>query len=126
MRTSNDPLARPGLTLLAVRPHPDDETSSTGGMLAYYAARGVSTGVVTCTGGEEGEIHDPDLDPVADAPRLGEIRARELQNACAILGVSVIRLLGYRDSGMKDTPSNQHPDAFCNADASEAAGRLVK
>src|SRR5438067_1891920 len=91
--------AHSGLTLLAVRPHPDDETSSTGSMLAYYAARGVSTGVVTCTGGEEGEIHDPDLDPVADAPRLREIRERELREACAILGVRVIRLLGYRDSG---------------------------
>ena len=40
------------------------------GLLAYYAARGVRTGVVICTGGEEGEIHDPTLDPVADRPRL--------------------------------------------------------
>jgi len=113
------------VTILAVRPHPDDETSSTGGMLAYYSARGVRTGVVTCTGGEEGEIHDPDLDPIADAPRLGEIRERELRDACAVLGVSTIRLLGYRDSGMLDTPANQHPDAFCQANPVEAAGRLV-
>ena len=52
-----------GVTMLAVCPHPDDESSATGGMLAYYHARGVRTGVVICTGGEEGEIHDPALDP---------------------------------------------------------------
>jgi LmbE family N-acetylglucosaminyl deacetylase len=125
-RPWNDAVDSGDVTMLVVRPHPDDESSLTGGMLAYYSARGVSTAVVTCTGGEEGEIHDPDLDPVADFPRLGEIRKGELQNACTILGVSVIRLLGYRDSGMLDTPANQHPEAFCNADPAEAAGRLVK
>lgn len=114
------------VTMLAVRPHPDDESSGTGGMLAHYHARGVRTGVVVCTGGEEGEIRDPDLDPVHDAPRLGEIRERELRDACAILGVAELRLLGYRDSGMADTPANQHPAAFAQADAMEAAGRLVR
>ena len=114
------------MTLLAVRPHPDDETTSTGGMLAYYHARDVRTGVVICTGGEEGEIHDPDLDPVADKPRLGEIRTREVKEACAILGVTDLRMLGYRDSGMAGAPANQHPEAFANAERVEAAGRLVR
>jgi LmbE family N-acetylglucosaminyl deacetylase len=122
----NGASGKTGVTILVVRPHPDDETSLTGGTLAYYSERGVTTGVVTCTGGEEGEIHDPDLDPVADLPRLGEIRERELRAACEILGVSELRLLGYRDSGMLGTPGNQHPDAFCQADAVEAAGRLVR
>ena len=125
-RPLSDPPDRDQVTMLVVRPHPDDESSATGGMLAHYGARGVRTGVVTCTGGEEGEIHDPDLDPVADFPRLGEIRERELRAACEILGVSTLRLLGYRDSGMLDTPGNQHPEAFCRADPAEAAGRLVR
>jgi mycothiol S-conjugate amidase len=34
-------------------------------------------------------------------------------------------MLGYRDSGMPDTPDNEHPDAFANADLDEAVGRLV-
>src|SRR3989441_946823 len=117
---------RLGVTLLAVCPHPDDESSATGGLLAYYAARGVRTGVVICTGGEEGEIHDPTLDPVADRPRLRAIREQELRNACALLGVAELRLLGYRDSGMPGTPANQHLDAFVQADLGEAAGRLVR
>lgn len=115
-----------GVTLLVVRPHPDDESSATGGMLAHYSARGVRTGVVICTGGEEGEIRDPAWHPVADRPRLREIRTQEVQNACTILGVTDLQMLGYRDSGMADTPANQHPEAFVNADLVEAAGRLVR
>ncbi len=121
-----DTRGRQGVTLLVVRPHPDDESSATGSMLAYYHTRGVRTGVVICTGGEEGEIRDPSLDPVADRPRLRQIREREVREACAILGVAELRMLGYRDSGMKDTPANAHPDAFCQADLDEAAGRLVR
>ena len=123
---SSDGLGRQAVTLLAVRPHPDDESTSTGGMLAYYSARRVRTGVVICTGGEEGEIHDPDLDPVADRPRLPEIRAREVRDACTILGVAELRMLGYRDSGMPSTPANQHPAAFMNAERVEAVGHLVR
>lgn len=68
-----------GVSVLAVRPHPDDESIATGGLLASYSARGMRTGVVTCTGGEEGEIHAADLDPVADKPRLRDIREQELR-----------------------------------------------
>lgn len=114
------------VTILVIRPHPDDESSATGGMLAYYHAQRVRTGVVICTGGEEGEIHDPDLDAEADKPRLREIRERELRDACSILGVSELRLLGYRDSGMADTPANAHPEAFCRAHQAESVGRLVR
>lgn len=118
--------SRQDVTLLVVRPHPDDESTATGGMLASYSARGMRTGVVICTGGEAGQIHDPDLDPVADVPRLREIRAREVQDACAILGVATLQMLGYRDSGMPGTAANQHLEAFANADPAEATGRLVR
>ena len=72
--------------MLVIRPHPDDESSATGGMLAHYHERGVRTGVVVCTGGEEGEIRDPDLDPVADVARLRDIRERELRHASVFSG----------------------------------------
>ena len=115
-----------GVRLMVVRAHPDDESSATGGVLARYAAQGVSTGVVICTGGEEGEILDPDLDPIEAKPRLGEIRKRELETATNLLGVSELRMLGYRDSGMEGWETNKHPDAFCNANRDEAVGRLVR
>jgi LmbE family N-acetylglucosaminyl deacetylase len=112
--------------LLAVRPHPDDESSATGALLAHYSARGVRTAVVTCTRGEEGEIVDPQLDSSLAADRLGAIRERELRAACATLGVSEVHLLGYRDSGMAGAATNRHPDAFVRADLDEATGRLVR
>ena len=43
------------LTLMAVHAHPDDESSSTGGVLAKYSAEGIRTVVVTCTNGEFGD-----------------------------------------------------------------------
>jgi LmbE family N-acetylglucosaminyl deacetylase len=113
------------VTLLAVRPHPDDECTGTGGILAYYASRGVPVGVLTCTLGEEGEILDSNLDPEEARPRLGQIREGELRAACRVLGVGELRLLGYRDSGMQDTEPNRRPEAFCNAPLDEAGGRVA-
>ena len=43
------------LTMMAVHAHPDDEASSTGGVLAAYSAQGIRTVVVTCTNGEFGD-----------------------------------------------------------------------
>ena len=114
------------VSILAIRPHPDDECTGTGAILAYYGKRGERTAVLTCTLGEEGEIHDPDLDPEEARPRLAEIRERELRDACAVLGVDEVRLLRYRDSGMQGTESNKRPDAFCNADLDEAGQRVAE
>src|SRR6266571_2477389 len=116
----------PQVSVLAVRPHPDDECTGTGGILAYYSGRGVPTGVLTCTLGEEGEILDPDLDPEEARPRLAEIRERELQAACKVLGVRELRLLGYHDSGMDGTEANKRPDAFCNASLDESGERAAR
>ncbi len=113
------------LTLLAVHAHPDDESIATGGTLARYAAEGIRIVLVCCTRGEEGEIHDPALDPVTDWPRLGAIRERELRDAAAILGVGVVHVLPYRDSGMAGAAANSRPDNFLNADPVEAAGRVA-
>ena len=44
-------MASDTLTLMAVHAHPDDEASSTGGVLALYSDQGVRTIVVTCTNG---------------------------------------------------------------------------
>jgi len=49
------------LTLLIVHAHPDDESISTGGVLAKYSADGVRTVLTYCTRGEAGDILNPDL-----------------------------------------------------------------
>lgn len=111
--------------LMVVHAHPDDEVFSTGGILAKYAAEGDRVVVVYATRGEAGEMHDPDLDPQEAIPRLGEIREREVREACSILGVSELYFLGYRDSGMAGTEENQRADAFANAPLDEAVDRLL-
>ena len=109
-------------TLMAVHAHPDDESFTTGGILTRYAAEGVHTVVVTCTGGEVGEISEGSL---ATPETLGEVRAQEMEAACRILGVGEFVALGYRDSGMMGTPDNEHPDCFWQADLDAATRRLV-
>lgn len=113
-------------TIMAVHAHPDDEVVFTGGTLALYRERGATTVLVTATNGEEGEIHDPDLDAEEARPRLGEIRRGELQRAVDLLEISHFEQLGYRDSGMVGTEANAHVGNFHNADKDEAAARLVE
>jgi N-acetyl-1-D-myo-inositol-2-amino-2-deoxy-alpha-D-glucopyranoside deacetylase len=110
------------LTLMAVHAHPDDEAIGTGGVLARYAAEGLATVLVTCTDGAVGEIVDP---TVATPENLVEVRAEELRTASALLGVTALHCLGYRDSGMMGTPENDDPRCFWRADLNEATGRLV-
>lgn len=112
------------LCLMAVHAHPDDETFA-GGIFGRYADEGVRTVLVTCTLGEEGEIVDPTMDADAVRPRLGEVRTEELRCSVAALGIKQLHLLGYRDSGMVNTPANTHPLAFTNVDVEAAAARLV-
>jgi len=122
MRAHNEGMTDKPLTIMAVHAHPDDESSSTGGILARYGAEGKRTVLVTCTGGELGEIGDPSL---ATPENLGEVRRRELEAACSILGVTKLYRLGYRDSGMLGLPENEDPSSFNQADLDEAVGRLV-
>jgi len=119
-------------SILFVHAHPDDESVGTGATMAHYAALGVRVTLVTCTLGEEGEIHVPALARLApaEADQLGGYRIAELEAACRALGVTDHRFLGgagrYRDSGMMDTPANSHPRAFWGADLDEAAGELLE
>ena len=111
-----------------VHAHPDDEAVATGGVIARLVSEGIRVDLVTCTDGAEGEVHDPDLDSEEARPRLAEIRRRELACAVDALGDGAIRhhMLGFRDSGMMGTPSNDRPDAFWHVDLEPAATRLVE
>ena len=114
------------LTLMAVHAHPDDEASSTGGVLARYSDEGVRTVVVTCTNGEFGDTPagvKPGEDG-HDEQAVAEIRLAELRESCKHLGVTELELLGYHDSGMPDWDYKNRPDAFCNVPQSEVAARI--
>ncbi|MGH9077077.1 MAG: mycothiol conjugate amidase Mca [Acidimicrobiales bacterium] len=115
----------PSLCLLAVHAHPDDEASKGAGSVARYHAEGVHTVLVTCTGGEAGDILNPAMDLPGVRARMAEVRRAELDAAAAIIGYDEVVLLGYRDSGMPGTPGNADPRSFAQAPLDEAVGRLV-
>ncbi|GAA4804670.1 N-acetyl-1-D-myo-inositol-2-amino-2-deoxy-alpha-D-glucopyranoside deacetylase [Nocardioides caeni] len=134
-----DTAAAPGLRLLLVHAHPDDESIGQGATMAKYVAEGRGVTLVTCTAGEMGEILVPELEHLAADrdDRLGEHRRGELDDAMAALGVTDHRFLGgfgrYRDSGMKwhedghaIAADDVHENAFWHADFTEAATLLVE
>jgi LmbE family N-acetylglucosaminyl deacetylase len=123
-------MTRKTFTLMVVHAHPDDEASSTGGLLRFAAEQGHTTIVVTRTHGDLGEVKIPGLrltprqDP-ADRQRLALIRQAELTQAAAILGVTHVYQFGYHDSGMAGWASNQERQAFVQAPLEDVTGRLV-
>jgi len=113
------------LCVMSVHAHPDDESSKGAATIARYAAEGVATVLVTCTGGEEGDILNPAMDRPEVREHLAEIRANELAEAAKVIGYDEVVLLGFRDSGMPGTPANLDPRNFANAPLELAVGRLV-
>ena len=114
------------LCLLTVHAHPDDEASKGPATVARYHDEGVHTVLVCCTGGEEGDILNPAMDTPEVRADLPGVRRRELDTAAALIGYDEVVRLGYRDSGMPDTPANADPDSFARAPLDEAVGRLVE
>ena len=114
------------LCLLSVHAHPDDEASKGAATVAAYHAKGVHTVLVCCTGGEEGEILNPAMDNPEVRDNLPAVRLKELDRSVEIIGYDELVLLGYRDSGMPDSPANLNPASFAAAPLDEAVGRLVE
>lgn len=115
------------LTMMAVHAHPDDEASSTGGVLALYSAQGIRTIVVTCTNGEFGDAPGgikPGEDGHAEQA-VAQLRLTELDKSIEILGVTDLETLGYHDSGMPDWEYKFRDDAFCNVPIEDVADRIV-
>jgi len=100
-------------SVLFVHAHPDDETISTGALIAECVARGSRVFLLTCSRGERGEVVAGPLTALAGTIELAREREHELDRATGILGVHSKFWLGepparaaglsprrYRDSGM--------------------------
>lgn len=121
-----DPYAAPPLTLMAVHAHPDDEASSTGGVLAKYSDEGIRTVVVTCTNGEFGD-GPAGIKPGEDGHDTADVaqtRLAELRESCKHLGVTELETLGYHDSGMPEWEYRLNPEAFCNVPLEDVVARI--
>ena len=111
------------LRLLFSFAHPDDEGFGSGGTLAMLVARGAQVTLVCGTNGDVGEISDPAL---ATSETLPQVRQQELKDAMSVTGVTDIRFLNYRDSGMAGTEDNDHPNSLHQADPEAVVVSLVE
>ena len=109
--------------LLTIHAHPDDETTKGGGSAARYAAAGVGTVLVCCTGGEAGTIQNPALNRPEVQTCIPEVRRAELAAATTHLGYQQVWMLGYRDSNM---PASGAPGTFAAAPLEETVQALVR
>lgn len=87
------------LRLMAVHAHPDDEASKGAATTAHYRARGAGVKIITCTGGERGDIqcHVLAQNPEVSAD-IGAWRRREMAAAARALDIEHA-WLGFEDSG---------------------------
>jgi len=116
------------LRLLAVHAHPDDESSKGAGTAAYYRSLGVDVLVVSCTGGEAGDVQNPALDAtsLARAERdIAGLRRAEMAAAQAVLGIRH-RWLGYEDSGLPENGEAVHPNSFARIPLEISGEPMVK
>ena len=103
------------LRLMAVHAHPDDEASKGAGTAALYVSQGIEVMVVTCTGGERGDVLHSAADDDVQKWGLFEVRRREMADAAKILGVQHA-WLGFEDSGFPDPEFPQPLPVGCFAD----------
>jgi len=103
------------LRLMAVHAHPDDEASKGAATTAHYVREGVDVMVVTCTGGERGDVLNAAAQGDVDRHGLTEVRRREMAESARILGVRHA-WLGFEDSGYPEGDPKPPLPAGCFAD----------
>ncbi len=116
------------LRLMCVHAHPDDESSKGAATMARYVDEGCQVLVVSCTGGERGDILNPSLKGRSDIEAdIAAVRIREMAQAQAILGIEH-EWLGFVDSGLPegDPLPPLPPGCFGLVDLDEATERLVR
>jgi len=115
------------LRLMAVHAHPDDESSKGAATTARYVSEGVEVLVVTCTGGERGDLLNPKYPPVAGGIEgMAAVRRAEMAAAAQALGVRQ-QWLGFVDSGLPegDPLPPLPPGCFALTPLEEASAPLV-
>jgi mycothiol S-conjugate amidase len=113
---------------MAVHAHPDDESSKGAATYAYYTHRGVEVMVVSCTGGERGDILNEGLSGPAlwMAQRdLAGLRRIEMKAAQQAMGIQH-RWLGYVDSGMAQEDGSLPVNSFASIPLETSTKPLVR
>lgn len=114
------------LRLMAVHAHPDDESSKGAATYAHYLEQGAQVMIVTCTGGERGDVLN---ELVARNPKsrrdIAALRRDEMHSARDIIGFEH-RWLGYQDSGLPPTGDPVPSMSFADVSAEVSAEVLVR
>lgn len=112
--------------LMAVHAHPDDESSKGAATYAHYVRQGVEVMVVTCTGGERGDVLNELVlrDPKSGRDLAG-LRRDEMSRAQAVVGFQH-RWLGYVDSGMASEDGSVPSGSFADVPIDVSAEVLVR
>ncbi|WP_129657803.1 PIG-L family deacetylase [Rothia uropygialis] len=135
-------------TILFIHAHPDDESTSTGATMSYYARSGAKVDLLTMSRGEMGEVIGEEhaaLDvrnrPTEDrGEKLGALREIELEAACRELGVRSHWFAErskspgfFRDSGMSwgrhgraAAARNAAADCLTHAPLKESAAAIAR
>ncbi|WP_028403395.1 bacillithiol biosynthesis deacetylase BshB2 [Ectobacillus panaciterrae] len=81
--------------VLVVFPHPDDESFAAGGTISLYTQAGIPVTYACGTLGQMGRNMGKQV--FANRETMPEIRKKELQDACRVMGIQDLRLLGFHD-----------------------------
>jgi N-acetylglucosamine malate deacetylase 2 len=108
--------------VLAVYPHPDDESFGKAGTLALYTKSGTPVTLICGTLGQMGRNMGKPF--FANRETLPALREQELRDACEVLGIEDLRLLRLRDKTLEFEDPEILADAIENV-ISEVKPSLV-
>lgn len=111
------------MRLLAIHAHPDDESSKGAATMAKYRSLGAQVKVVTCTGGERGDILNSQFQ-LKPGQTIGQVRQEEMARARDILDIEQ-EFLGYEDSGLPGYGEKVPTGSFADQDIYEVAAKLI-
>lgn len=109
---------------MAVHAHPDDEASKGAATTAKYRAEGIDVMVVTCTGGELGDVLNPRVQAEVDRSGLAAVRRKEMAESARILDVRHA-WLGFTDSGFPEEGEVIPEGSFAALPVAEATAPLT-
>jgi len=95
--------------LLIAYAHPDDESFGLGALIAKYVDDGADVYLLCATDGDAGSM---DAKYLEGGKSIREVRLQEMDCAAQVLGFKDVFMLGYHDSGMMGTETNQRPNSL--------------
>lgn len=114
------------LRLIAVHAHPDDESSKGAATYAHYLDKGAEVLIVSCTGGERGDVLNELVSRDSKSRRdIAGLRRAEMAKAQGIIGFDHV-WLGYQDSGLPDEGDPIPAGSFADIPVEVSTEALVR